>query len=84
MAYEWLADLTLEDLQTSLTAARVAYNRVILGESVRVSVDRSGERAEFNSTNQRALLAYIEALRQEIALRENATPRLVGPLGFTF
>lgn len=85
MAYEWFVDLTLLELQTALTSARAAYNRVLLGESVRVAVDRSGERVEFSAVNLGHLMAYIAQLSAEIARRGLTTPSIAGrPLSFTF
>lgn len=85
MAYEWFADLTLAELQAALATAQASYNRVLLGESVRVAVDRSGERVEFNAANLTTLGSYIAQLRAEIARRSDTNTSIAGrPLSFTF
>lgn len=70
---------TTEQMQTWLTDAENAYHALMIGGSVRVTVDQNGERVEFTSANAARLKAYIEHLKQQLGL---TTVR--GPAGVYF
>lgn len=65
--------------QQKLDEAEAAYHKLVTGRSVRVLVDRNGERVEYTLANRAALQAYIQELKNEISGTNPA-----GPLGVMF
>lgn len=57
-----------------LEDAEKAYHRLMLGGSVRVTVDQNGERVEFTAANRSALVAYIQGLKRELGLLPPLAP----------
>lgn len=70
---------TTEQLQARLTDAENAYHALMIGGSVRVTVDQNGERVEFTAANAARLRAYIDHLKMQLGL---TTVR--GPAGVCF
>lgn len=77
--------MACEDIQTKLTAAEAAYDRLMLGRSPRVFVDSNGERVEYTAVSATRLYAYVAELRTQLAtcLGTTATP-ILRPLAFRF
>lgn len=65
--------------QQKLDDAEAAYHKLVTGKSVRVLVDRNGERVEYTMANKGALQAYIAELKKEISGEDTS-----GPLGVMF
>lgn len=65
--------------QTLLADAKAKYHQLLTGQAVKVSVDRNGERVEFNTANRSALAEYVRELEQAAAGGSLATRR---PLDF--
>lgn len=63
-----------------LTEAEKAHHELMIGGGVRVLVDQSGERIEFQATNLSRLKAYIADLKKDLGI----LTRHAGPLGFYF
>ena len=59
-----------------LEDAEKAYHRLMLGGSVRVTVDQNGERVEYNAANRAGLRAYIIELKLALGLPTG----IIGPL----
>ena len=57
-----------------LASAEEAYNTLMLGGSVRVTVDQNGERVEFTAANADRLNKYILTLRYQLGLQCVAPP----------
>lgn len=71
-------------LQDNLDEATAAYQALMTGTQVRVTVDQNGERVEFATSNAVKLFAYIQSLKAEIAAAACGTPTKQVPLQFTF
>ena len=65
---------TIEQKLLWLEDAEKAYHRLMLGGSVRVTVDQNGERVEFTAANRSALFAYIQGLKRELGLLPPRAP----------
>ena len=50
-----------------LADAKAKYHQLLTGQAVKVSVDRNGERVEFNTANRSALAEYVRELEQQVA-----------------
>jgi hypothetical protein len=59
---------TESQLQTMLTEAETAYHQLMMGGSVRVVVDQSGERVEYTAANSARLMSYITYLKNQLGL----------------
>lgn len=59
---------TQVQLQAWLTEAENAYHSLMMGGSVRVTVDQNGERVEFTAANADRLQKYIWWLKQQLGL----------------
>lgn len=70
---------TTIELQTRLTRAEEAYDTLMIGGSVRVTVDQNGERVEFTAANAARLAAYIQELKRQLGLLT-----VTGPAGVIF
>lgn len=57
-----------------LEQAEAAYHSLMLGGSVRVVVDQSGERVEYTAANATRLAAYIDQLKRELGLLPSGGP----------
>lgn len=57
-----------------LASAEDAYNSLMIGGSVRVTVDQNGERVEFTAANADRLNKYIMWLRYQLGLAAVAPP----------
>lgn len=57
-----------------LASAEEAYNALMLGGSVRVTVDQNGERVEFTAANADRLNKYILTLQYQLGLRSSVPP----------
>jgi len=73
-----------EALRQRLARAEQAYEDLMIGKSIRVLVDQSGERVEFTPANANKLAAYIEQLRSQIADHCGGKKTVSGPLRFLF
>ena len=62
--------------------AEAKYHDLVTGVAVRVVVDQSGERIEYQIAGAARLLAYIHDLTRQIEIARGAKPR--GPMRFRF
>lgn len=74
-----MAELTTAQ---KLVEAERAYHEIMTGQNVSRFVDQNGESISYSRVNIGGLLAYIAALKAEIA-NPGGTPQR-GPLRFTF
>jgi hypothetical protein len=65
---------TEAQMQAWLASAEEAYNSLMIGGSVRVTVDQNGERVEFTAANADRLNKYILWLRYELGITCVARP----------
>lgn len=65
---------TTAQLQTWLTEAENAYHSLMMGGSVRVTVDQNGERVEFTAANSANLQKYIWWLKSQLGLVAPSAP----------
>lgn len=65
---------TIEQKTAWLAAAEAAYNNLMIGGAVRVTVDQNGERVEFTSANAERLEKYIRQLQRDLGLIPYARP----------
>lgn len=72
--------------QQLLQEAEKAYHELMTGRSARVIVDGgTGERVEFTAARKADLYAYIQELRQKLAVSNgNSLVPDNGPAGFVF
>lgn len=65
---------TRAELLVMLSEAEMARHQLLLGGSVRVTVDRNGERVEFTAANRADLEKYITGLKIELGLMAPRSP----------
>lgn len=66
--------------ETRLTAARVSYDLIMTGKSVKRFVDQNGEQVEYNPANVTLLAQYIRELDECLnpAVAAYNRPRAIG------
>lgn len=66
-----------QQLQLWLTEARAAYHDISMGRRVKVVVDSSGERIEYDGATRGQLLAYIRDLERQLGIGNVIGPSTV-------
>lgn len=79
-----MTEIELQLLVDKITEAESAYHELMTGRAARIVIDQNGERVEFVAANRAALYTYIQQLKALLPTSLLASPRVTGPLGFTF
>ncbi len=66
--------------QARLDAARIAYDKIMTGASIKMFIDQNGERVEYNPANLTLLAQYIRELEEMLnpCVAEYNRPRAIG------
>lgn len=82
--YTWLNRYTLSELQGFQITASGAYQKLVMGNSVREVVDQNGERVVFTPASIKNLAGYLAAIDAAIAAKTAGSAVSLSPIRFVF